>query len=301
LFWLEELAAWRYLQDGYDQMSFGLRSGRRPRWIGSTTPKPRPLIKELAGGKVEGTVITTGITTDDNPHLPGHIRRKLFKRYSGTSKGAQELYGRVIDEDENALWRREQVERYRLPFGTVKAEELRSITVGVDPSGGAGEQGIVVVGRNGEMGFVLADYTCTKSPDEWGRQAVTAALDWQADDIVVETNFGGEMAKQTIVTAVRLMGAHIPVRVRTASRGKRVRAEPVSALAANGLVRHVGEFPELEDQLCTWTDDADYSPDRLDAMVWGVHHLGLVTSAFSSVGSIGGSTMAGRSLTGQRG
>jgi phage terminase large subunit-like protein len=301
LFWLEELAAWRYLDDCWDQMRFGLRSGPRPHWIGSTTPKPRTLIKKMATGGVKNVEITRA-TTYDNPYLPAHIREAFEDTYGGTTLGAQELYGQIVDQDENALWRRENIDEYRVS----DAPDLLHISVGVDPSGGAGEQGIVVVGkeelwtpgargtrRRETHGYVLADATCRLAPEGWGRRAVQAAVDNDADDIIVEKNFGGDMALAVVQGAADAEGVSIPVRTVTASRGKRVRAEPVSAMSARGRWHHVGRFDELEDQLCTWTPEMDYSPDRLDAMVWPPWYMRMVrTTQLQAVGTYSGAAMA---------
>lgn len=312
LAWLEELAAWRYLEDCWNHMRFGLRVGPRPRWVGSTTPKPRPLIKKIARGEIKN-VETTRATMYDNPHLPQEIRDALEDAYGGTALGAQELLGRIISQDENALWTRETLERYRINPSDPLLEDLQKITVGVDPSGGAGEQGIIVSGSHRSMetvgekvrqvlrGYVLDDRTVHLPPDGWGRASVKAAVDWQADDICVEINFGGDMAVATIRSAAEAMGVDIPVRVVRASRGKQARAEPVSAKSAQGRWNMVGEHEALEDQLCTWTPDIGYSPDRLDGMVWDAWHLKIATIIQRGQGSFPGSAMTRTSITGGRG
>lgn len=298
LVWLEEMAAWRYLDACWEQMRFGLRSGNRPHWIASTTPKPRPLIKKLAKNTPHNVVITRA-STDDNPHLEPGVRQALYEEYGGLQIGRQELHAEILDEDKNALWTRKNLDRYRIKEAPT---DLRKITVGVDPSGGAGEQGIIVVGKqlvnyidNGKIktrseGYVLDDRTVTESPNGWGRATVRAAIDWEADDIVVEVNFGGDMASSTIAGAAESMGINIPVRQTRASRGKRVRAEPVAALSERGYWHHVGTFEELEDQLVTWTEELGFSPDRLDAMVWPAWHNRLVSARLRGEAKFGGST-----------
>ena len=300
LVWMEELAAWRHLEECYDHMRFGLRVGDRPHWIASTTPKPRQLIKKMISGE-DPRIVSTHASTYDNPHLEQDVRNELEETYGGTTLGAQELLGEIIEQDENALWKRDQIEddRWKGDLPT-----LKKISVGVDPSGGAGEQGIVVVGKqiitvernNAKQreihGFVLADYSCRLPPAGWGRRAVTAAIDLEADDIVVETNYGGDMAIAVIRGAADDLGVSIPVKKVIASRGKRVRAEPVAALSTRGKWHHAGRFPELEDQMCTWTPDADYSPDRLDAMVWPAWHQKMVGIALvRAKGSYAGGSM----------
>lgn len=305
LIWAEELAAWRYLQECYEQMRFGLRSGPRPHWVASTTPKPKPLIKKLVKNTPRNVVVTHA-TTHDNPHLEQHIRDALFEEYSDRDIGRQELYAAIMEQDANALWRREHLDEFRLKPSEVP--DLARLTVGVDPSGGAGEQGIIVGGKyvvdeiiNGRSqkrfeGFVLDDRTCILPPAGWGRRAVQAAVDWEADDIVVETNFGGEMAVVTIRDAALAMGIPIPVKTVVASRGKRVRAEPVSALSVRGQWHHVGHFEQLEDQLCTWTPEEKYSPDRLDAMVWTAWHNKIVATRPRGMGSMASGGMMARAI-----
>lgn len=296
--WAEELAAWRYLDQCWQQMRFGLRSGTRPHWVASTTPKPRPLIKKLAKQTPDNVVVTRA-TTDDNPHLEAEVKAALYEEYAGLQIGRQELYADVLDEDEGALWRRDWFDRNRV----VEAPHLRRITVGVDPSGGAGEQGIVVAGKEvndviegGKLkthlkGYVLADRSCQLSPDGWGRCAVQAAIDFDADDIVVEDNFGGDMAVATIVGAAEALGVSIPVRRVRASRGKRPRAEPIAALAERNDWHHVGIFEALEDQCATWTPELGFSPDRLDAMVWTGWHNKLVSAMIRGKAKYGGTAM----------
>jgi len=311
--WLEELAAWRYAEEAFDQMRFGLRAGPNPRWIGSTTPKPKKLIKKLAEGAYRGVVLSRA-TTYDNPFLPADILAELEESYGGREIGRQELYAEIIDEAEGALWSRQNLDDHRIR--PAEAPPMDSIVVGVDPSGGAGEQGIVVAGRRKLIlpqsadapgpnrpeshGFVLADRTVSLSPAGWGKAAVRAAVEFEAREIACEINYGGDMVLSTVRAACEAEGVHIPTRKLTASRGKRVRAEPVAALAETGRWHMVGTFPELEEQLCTWTDDLDWSPDRLDAMVWTAWALRLVALVGGGRASMGGSVLAGASLTGGR-
>jgi len=227
----------------------------------------------------------------DNPHLEPHVKEALEDAYSGTSLGAQELYGRLLEEDENALWKRDHIERARV----IEPPELIRKTVGVDPSGGAGEQGIVVTAKSEDRhGFVLADYSCHLSPDGWGRRAVQAAIDFETDDICVEVNYGGDQAKAVLTTAMEKMGVQIPVRKIRASTGKAVRAQPVSMLAEQERWHHVGVFEELETQMTTWYAELGWSPDRLDAMVWGPWHMRLVKTIGSGKGSFGSREAARR-------
>lgn len=306
--WAEELAAWRYLPEAWDHMRFGLRVGPRPHWVASTTPKPKPLIKRLVAGEERNVVVTTA-STYDNPHLEQHIRDALEETYGGTQLGQQELMGLLMDQDENALWTRSMLDASRIRPADLP--DLIRKAVGVDPSGGAGEQGIVVVGKSGLIlpgdggrpqhhGYVLDDRTCKLPPDGWGRRAVQAAIDWDADEITVETNYGGAMAVATIRTAADALGVDIPIRTVTATRGKAVRAQPVAALTAQGRWHMAGVFPQLEEQLVTWYPEIGWSPDRLDAMVWPAWQMKLVQAVSSGQGSLGGD-LARRQIVGGRG
>lgn len=176
----------------------------------------------------------------------------------------------------------------------VSRSDLTRIVVALDPATTSNEDsddtGIVVVARGPHIdagpdakeqrcsipycpghGYVLDDRTCHVSPAEWAKIAVGTFDAWQADRIVAETNNGGDMVGTTI-HAVR---AGVPYSKVTATRGKKVRAEPASALSEQGRVHFVGEFPELEEELTTWTPDDPVSPNRLDALVWGLTFLGL--------------------------
>jgi predicted phage terminase large subunit-like protein len=130
--------------------------------------------------------------------------------------------------------------------------------------------GIVVAGATPDGHYyVLEDATMRGTPEQWCRKAVDLYRKWKCDRVIAETNNGGDMVEALL----RQVDSTIPYRKVTASRGKRTRAEPVSALSEQGRLHMVGGLPELEDQLVTWEPDSDISPDRLDAMVWAVTDL----------------------------
>ena len=181
---------------------------------------------------------------------------------------------------------------------TVRRADLGRTVVAIDPAVTSNEEsddtGIIVVARGPHQpstckipfcpghGYVLEDCTCHESPTECARIAIAAFDRWQADRIVAEVNNGADYIG-TVVHAVRAGVSFSSVR---ATRGKQLRAEPASALYEQGRVHHVGEFPELRHQMETWTSDAKWSPDRLDALVWGLTELGLVggqSDAFRAV------------------
>lgn len=265
--WADELAAWRY-PEAWDQAMFGLRLGNSPRAVVTTTPKPIEIIRRLVSDP--NTYVTRGSTYDNRGNLAPAFFEQIIRRYEGTRIGRQELNAEILEDIEGALWTHAMIDSTRV----AEHPDLVRIGVGVDPSGGAteghDEQGIVVVGLgiDGD-GYVLADYSCRLSPDGWGRRAVQAFQEHQADVIFVEKNFGGDMAISTIEQAARAMGTVVPIQPVTASRGKIVRAEPVAAMYEQGRVHHVGTFNELEDQMCLYVPGlSSMSPDRMDALVW---------------------------------
>jgi PBSX family phage terminase large subunit len=184
-------------------------------------------------------------------------------------------------ETENALWTLETFDKHRRK----ERPEMQRIIIGVDPSGtkGADDErsdkvGIVVVGLgvDGDA-YVLEDLTAQVSPREWGRRIVSAYDRYGADLVVAEINFGGAMVQEIVRAAASEMKVQVSFREVHASRGKIIRAEPVSTLYERGKVHHVGDvFPELEDQMCNFTTMGymgDRSPDRADALVWALTEL----------------------------
>jgi len=269
LVWADEFAAWRQLNDCWTHMRLGLRLGEHPRAIVTTTPKPRPLVKELL---LRSDAVVTRAATNDNPHLVSDVRAALYDLYAGTALGRQELEGEIVDAVEGALWTREGIEKTR-----ANPPRLTRVVVAIDPAttkkDDSDETGIVVAGLgvNGE-GYVLADYSLKGHPAEWASAAVRAYHEHEADRIVAESNQGGEMVEHTI----RTIDANVPITLVHASRGKRTRAEPVSALYVKDRVHHAmgAELGLLEDQMCQWSaSDGEDSPDRLDALVWAITEL----------------------------
>lgn len=258
--WCDELAAWRY-PEAWDQLMFGMRLGDRPQVVSTTTPKPVELVRQLL--KRTDVHVTRGSTFDNADNLSPAALAQLEDRYAGTTLGRQELYGELLDELPGALSRK-FVDDARVD----DHPHLQTVVVAIDPAVTANEDsdetGIVVFGTSGMHGYLLDDLTCRLSPEGWARVAVEAARKHGADRIVAEVNNGGDL----VASVIRTVDPRINVKSVRASRGKQLRAQPVTALYEQGKVHHVGQFPALEDQLCTWTPDSDGSPDRLDALVW---------------------------------
>lgn len=271
----DELAKWREAEDTWANLMLGLRLGDAPRCVVATTPRPLPLLRKLIADPQ--TVTTRGRTADNAVNLAEPFLKTVTERYGGTRLGRQELEGEMLDDLPGALWRRSWLDEGRRSSpGT-----LDRVVVAIDPAAtsneGSDETGIVCAGVAGDAdgirrGYVLDDASVRGSPEEWARAAVACYDRWNADRIVAEANNGGEMI-QTVLKTVR---PNLPVELVHASRGKAVRAEPISALFEQGRVHLAGSFPELEDQLCCftpWLDRSKGSPDRADAMVWALSAL----------------------------
>ena len=276
--WVDELAKFRYMQETWDQLQFGLRLGEHPQALVTTTPRPLPLIKRLM--KDPDTVVTKGSTLDNQANLAKNTIKQLYERYGGTRLGRQELEGEILDDVPGALWNRDSIDGSRV--GEVP-ENMERVFVAVDPAisneEGSDEHGIVVVGlardKDGyARGYVLEDGTVRGTPEDWARKAVSLYRSWSADKIIAEKNQGGLMVESTIKAVDRT----VPVKLVHASRGKIVRAEPISALYEQGRVHHVGRFDQLEDQMCMFSTEmlrniSNGSPDRVDALVWGLTEI----------------------------
>lgn len=298
---------WSMLQN----LKLGLRLPARPGWAGgfrnqmiiATTPRPTEVIKQLVG--VAGhrrdpkTHVVYGHTRENASNLSEEFFHAIVGDLEGTRLGQQELEGAILIDAPGALWKTssfQYVDESAVP-------DLRSVVVAVDPNvGGVDETGIVVCGVGpapGESaesirpaassasaaarrlarinGYVIADRSLAgarsgqpTSPDAWGRRAIEAFHDYKADVIVAESNNGGDLVAHTLKT----IDPSVPVKLVHASRGKQTRAEPIAALYEQGRVWHVGRLRELEDQLTSWDPiNSRKSPDRLDALVWGLHHL----------------------------
>lgn len=265
--WGDEPAAWQY-PETHDNLMMGLRLGAKPQAVYTTTPRPTKFIKSLIAQKT--THVTRGTTYENLSNLAPTFRDQVIGRYEGTRLGRQELEAALLDDNERALWKREEmIEALRVH----KYPDLKRIVVGVDPSVNDGtevdnqdlaECGIIVggLGIDGH-GYLLDDKSLMGSPMEWAREAVTAYHSRKADRIVAEVNNGGKLVEAVI----RVIDKHVSYKDVRAARGKLTRAEPISSLAEQGMLHHMGMFPELEDQQCNW-QPGDKSPDRLDAYVW---------------------------------
>jgi phage terminase large subunit-like protein len=271
--WADELGKWKNPDATWDMLQFGLRLGTNPRQVVTTTPRPIALLKRLAFDKT--TIVSRATTRDNAMHLAPSFLETIVKRYAGTRLGRQELDGEFIEDRADALFPREMLEESRVD----EAPNLQRIVVAIDPPAGGkrgGICGIICCGRaeNGTV-YVLEDASIEAArPDQWAAKALSLYHAREADALVAEINQGGDM----VANVIRSIDANVPMTPVRATRGKHVRAEPVAALYAQGKVKHVGAFAELEDQMCLFGPDglsSGKSPDRLDALVWAVTSLAL--------------------------
>jgi phage terminase large subunit-like protein len=202
-------------------------------------------------------------TTYDNPYIDKGAIDDLASDMSSVSY-RMEILAEDIDEAPGALWKRETIERNRIE----KAPQLIRIVVGIDPSGTSkttsDEAGIVVAGidANGH-GYVLEDLTGIFTPSGWAYIAIGAYNKWEADRLIGEVNYGGDMVE----TIIRGIDKDVSYKSVVASRGKYLRAEPIASFYERGMIHHVGKYDKLEDEMCLWLP-GDKSPNRMDALVW---------------------------------
>lgn len=290
--WCDEMAKWRRLQNAWNNLSMGLRLGKRPRCIITTTPRPLGLLRQLQ--RRATTITIRGGTYDNAANLPVSFLEEMKDMYGGTTLGQQELEGVLFDEMPGALWARAWFDTTRIqwserdPDRTLKMIEqltgspIERVVVSIDPATTSDEEsdecGITVqgIGAAPMMAkdershvYVLDDATHRASPDAWARRAVRLHHAWGADAIVAETNLGGE----TIASLIHLIDPDIKVIEKGGNRGKKTRAEPVAAVYEQKRVHHVGIFGKMEDQMCSFTLDTVKSPNNMDACVHGVGEL----------------------------
>ncbi|EAT08210.1 terminase family protein [Sphingobium sp. 10 DY56-G10] len=273
--WADEIAKWASGEAAWHNLMMGMRLGRDPRVLVTTTPRPVPLVRSLVARDGDDVVVTRGRTADNEANLAPGFVAAMTAGYGGTRLGRQELDGELIEEVEGALWTRALIEQCRVVH---VPGVLTRVVVAVDPPASVGGDacGIVVAGMGGDgRAYVIADASVSGArPEGWARAVAAAAMVHGADRVVAEANNGGAMVESVLRAAEKTL----PVKLVHASRGKAARAEPVAALYEAGRVAHRGAFPELEDEMCGLLAGGGYvgpgrSPDRADALVWAMSEL----------------------------
>jgi predicted phage terminase large subunit-like protein len=272
--WVDELASFfdANADEGssvgttWSNLQMGLRLGENPQQVVSTTPRPIKLIRNLITS--ETTITTRGTTYENRANLAPAFFQDIVSQYEGSRLGRQELLAEILEDVEGAIFTRSWIDQNRVK--AIKPRDLQRIVIAIDPAVTNKETsdatGMVVAGLGTDgRGYLLDDLTCRLSADGWASRAVAAYHERGADKIVAEVNNGGDLVEKVI----RTIEPRIPYKAVHASRGKITRAEPVAALYEQGRISHVGSFPELEDELCTYTGrPGEASPNRLDAAVW---------------------------------
>ncbi len=248
--WGDEFAKWPAPQTALDMALMGLRLGEDPRLLLTTTPRAIPALKALL--EAPEVAVTRSRTAENGANLARGFVEYLRRQYDGTRLGRQELEGELVQDNEQALWKRAWIEAGRLRIAPFLHR-------------------VVVAGRDLDgHGHVLADRSAAGlSPAAWASRAAQAYEDFQADAIIAEANQGGEMVRAVLAQA----GSHLPVTLVHATRRKLVRAAPAAALYEQGRIHHIGAFAELEDQMCQYDGSGGTSPDRMDALVWALADL----------------------------
>lgn len=272
--WVDELCAFRFM-DAWKQLRFGMRlPGTTPQTVVTTTPRPLPVLKGIM--KARGTALSSGSTYENRGNLAPQFFEEIISEFEGSRLGDQELHAKILEDVEGALWTRALIERTRVrDRGMVP--RLRKVVVGVDPATTEGpdrdETGIVVVGLGVDgHAYVLADYSLAGSPKTWADAVLLAHDQHNASCVVVEVNKGGNLVTHNIRAACLAADRPVPsIKVVNAGIGKDTRAEPFVTLYEVGRIHHVGIHGKLEDQQCAWVPGMTRkSPDRMDALVWGL-------------------------------
>jgi phage terminase large subunit-like protein len=278
-FWADEIAAWQYAQETWDNLLFGFRLGDDPRGVITTTPKPIKVVRDILADP--HTATTHGTSYDNRANLAPAFFDSIIQRYEGTRLGRQELLAELLEDVPGALWTRKNIEDNRiLPDDggcyNLQWDKIVRIVVGVDPAvtsnPDSDETGIVVAGLTmSRHVLILADRSLRATTDAWARAVIDAYSYFRCDRVIGEVNQGGDL----IEAALRNIDPQVAFRGVRATKGKVIRAEPVAALYEQGRVHHAGPGLEtLEDQLCTWSPQSGMdSPDRLDALVWAITEL----------------------------
>ena len=268
--WIDELATWRYQRESWDMLMFCLRLGDRTKLNITTTPQPTLLIKELI--KRDDINIYKGSTFDNKENLSKQQLDILIERYENTRIGRQELYAEVLEDIEGALWSYDMLDRARK---SRRVSDYKRVVIAIDPAvsnnKNSDETGIIVCAKDTLDNYIiLDDKSGSYSPSEWANVAINLYRKYNADVIIGEVNNGGDLIESNI----RNIDNNINFKQVRATRGKVIRAEPISALYEQDKVYHITRFAELEEQMTSFTGDSKQSsPDRLDALVWGLTHL----------------------------
>lgn len=290
--WADEIAKWANPYEAWYEGIFpSLRAdlpGDHPRAFVTTTPKPITLLKEWLA-TTDGSVQTVrGSTFENMLNLSRHTVAGFFKKYEGTSKGRQEIYGEMLDKGDGILFTYEGIENHRVHKSAL--DNVIFTVVGVDP-GLTGDEdgdecGIVVVGKDAKQElYVIEDASLKITGREAAIYAWRVLIRNRADVLVYESNLGKAWMEQVFKDAYRELqklgefpaNTSPPLKGVFSTVGKKLRAEPVSMRYEQGKIHHIKRFEILEGQMLSFDPLAPSakhnSPDRLDALVHACRHL----------------------------
>ncbi|MDR1982409.1 MAG: terminase family protein [Holosporaceae bacterium] len=264
--WIDEFAKFQHPRETFEQLSFSLRLGKKPRAILTTTPRPIQFIRDLMERNDVVTVRGTSLENIENLS-PTFLKQLEYLR--GTRLESQEIYAEIVDDQQNTLWSWEDVENcYKSP-----PHFLKNIVIGIDPAitsnAESDETGIIVSGMDGQgKGYVLDDLSISASPEIWAKRVVEAYHRYSAKLVVIESNIGGEL----LPSLLHSFDNSIKLKTVYAHKSKIARAEPIVILYQKKMIFHARTFHKLEMQMVTY-EPKSKSPDRLDAMVWAMTEL----------------------------
>jgi len=276
--WCDELASWMRLKDTWDNLIFGLRLGKAqglsPRTVITTTPRPLDFLRALV--KDERSRPVRGSTFANAANLADEALEAFLEVYEGTTRGRQELYAEILDDVAGALWSHGLIEANRvgaIPPGVTMVRVVVAVDPAVTSAEDSDETGIIVAGLGSDdIVYVMHDLSGQFRPRVWARAVLNVYEREGADCIIGEVNQGGDLVEANIEAEAD--GQFFAMKKVHAKRGKYLRAEPISGFYEKGKVRHVGMFPELENQMVKFCGSTTKgSPDRLDALVYAVGEL----------------------------
>lgn len=288
--WMDEIVKWdepgRVWTEGIYPALRADVPGDKPRAFVTTTPKPIPILQAWMARDDGFVSHARGSTFDNALNLDPEWIAEIRREYEGTSIGAQELYGEMLEGMEGPLFSQAVINATRLekvPEGV----DIVHRAVGVDPCLTGGEDGdymgVVVASRgDNDHHYVLADESVKLTGEAAARHAWLVFAKYQADVMVVENNLGKQWLEKVLVDTYREMIKEgifpeyttPPLKMIHSNHGKKLRAEPVSLRYQQKRVHHLGVFDKLEKQMVSWDPiSSKESPDRLDALVHVLRHL----------------------------
>lgn len=282
--WADEVTSWRYAEDTFDMLSYTLRIGENPRTLVSTTPKNIEFYKKLLGLPTTWTYI--GSTFENQDNLSKKFLTEMMDRYAGTRLGLQELEAEILADDENALWKRDWIDRNRILTRVDASGEIVPrdeilpdfihVVLAIDPAVSVNKKSaetaitVAAFGDDGKYYVLYAD-SFKDTPEAWARRVYELYDQYLCDSIVIETNQGGNL----VISNLKQTGRQAPITEVRARRGKMLRAEPIAGLYERNMVRHFGILQKAESQMCNFNQHVNKGGlcDVVDSTVYALQAL----------------------------